>query len=118
MPKHKQDDRLPVLFRADRLDGELWITAVFPTMAGTHDPNTFTIYQHVGQHGSGTRAWYNRTRAATPAEYAPLLKELRGIYEVSHGDGDPAITLDVVRRMTRKHDAARRAQLERIEAGV
>jgi len=106
MPKPPKTD-LPVIFRAQREYGQLWITAVFPTLLGTNDPYTFTIYQHIGQHGSATRAWYNRTRRATPAEYAPLLKELRGIYEVSHGENDPIIHLRVVQKMTRQHDRAR-----------
>jgi len=98
---------LPVLFRADREDGQLWITAVFPTELGTYDPSTFTIYQHVGQHGSGTRAWYSRTRAAKPAEYRELLKELREIYGRSMGDGDPIIRLRVIQRFGRHYDRVR-----------
>lgn len=104
---------IPVIFRADTEDGRLWVTAVFPTELGTNDPNTFTIYQHIGQHGSATREWYSRTRRATPAEYAPLLKELRGIYGRSV-NGDGVYVLRVVQRMTRAHDRRRREQLARL----
>ena len=75
-------DELPIIFRAERAGdfaGE--ITAVFPTLPGTNDPATFTIYAHVGQHGSGGRDWYAGTRPATESEAAPLLAELRSIYE-------------------------------------
>lgn len=102
---------LPVIFRAQREAGVLWITAVFPTVLGTDDPGTFTAYQHIGQHGSATRAWYHRTRRATPAEYAPLLKELRAIYEHDR-NGDGVYRLTVKQRMTRAHDSARRAEAE------
>lgn len=67
----------PVLFRAERAGiykGQ--ITAVFPTLPGTNNPATFTVYAHIGQHGTGTRGWYADTRPATPEEYAPLLAEL------------------------------------------
>ena len=36
-------------------------------------------YMHVGQHGPASRTITDCTRLATPAEYAPLLAELRGI---------------------------------------
>jgi len=109
---------LPVLFRADREDGQLWITAVFPTLPGTYDPATFTIYQHIGQHGSGTRGWYNRTRAATPAEYAPLLRELEGIYGTSIHPDDPVISLRVVKRFMRRYDLERRDSLQGTRTNV
>lgn len=79
-------ESIPVIFRAAVEDGRLWVTAVFPTLLGTDDPATFTIYQPVGQHGSGTRGWYHRTRPATAAEYRSLLAELRQIYERGPGD--------------------------------
>jgi hypothetical protein len=103
---------LPVIFRADIENGTLWVTAVFPTLLGTYDSWTFTIYQHIGQHGSGTRAWYNKSRAATPKEYAPLLKELRGIY--GRGPGG-RYRLIVTQRMTRKHDDVRKAEAKRLK---
>lgn len=106
-------ETVPVIFRAQREDGQLWITAVFPSLAGTYDPSTFTVYQHVGQHGSGTLGWYRRTRPATEAEYAPLLAELRGIYETSYGTGDEAYTLRVVKRFSPAHDAERKRQTSR-----
>jgi hypothetical protein len=103
-------ETLPILFRAQKEEGQLWITGVFPTESGTYDPSTFTIYQHIGQHGSATRGWYNRTRRATPQEYAPLLRELRQIYEQT----STRVHLRIVQRMTRLHDNARRAQIAAI----
>lgn len=62
-----------VVFRRDRTkDGE--VTAVMPLL--THNGHLVTCYAHVGQHGSASRGYIDRTRPATPEEYAPLLKEL------------------------------------------
>jgi hypothetical protein len=111
-----QPTTLPVIFRAQKEDGQLWITAVFPTQAGTNDPNTFTIYQHVGQHGAGTLGWYHKTRRARVDEYAPLLRELRSIYETP-GPGDcPAVKLRVVQRFAYQYHQQRRQSLERVGA--
>lgn len=89
---------LPVIFRAERsgqFKGE--VTAVFPTEVWNARGDV-TCYAHNGQHGGCSLEWYHRTRPATPAEYAPLLKELRSIYETSHGENDPVIILRVMRR--------------------
>jgi hypothetical protein len=93
---------LDVIFRADRYgDHAGEVTAVFPTEAATCDVSAVLSYAHVGQHGACSRAWYvYATRAATPDEYAPLLRELQGIYE-------PEVTLRVVKRWTAAHDKAR-----------
>lgn len=96
---------LPVIFRAEKSgDFKNQVTAVFPTLpgSGSHD---FTVYAHVGQHGTGSHGWYARTRAAKPAEYAPLLAELRRIYE---GDPREPVKLRVVERFTSAYDAERR----------
>lgn len=103
-------EQLPVIFRADREDGQLWVTAVFPSLSGTNDPATFTIYQHVGQHGSADRGWYNRTRAATEEEYRDLLEELRAIYA-------PEYILVRAQRMTARHDAMRSHEIEAMRQG-
>jgi len=77
MSDFKQDDNeTPVVFRADREAGVLWITAVFPCEPADIFGDKFTIYQHVGQHGAGAAQWYWRTRAARPDEYADLKREL------------------------------------------
>lgn len=75
-------ERHPVIFRAVRsgkFKGD--VTAVFPTIEGS--PGEMSCYGHIGQHGSCTLGWYRQTRPALPAEYADLLRELRGIYEES-----------------------------------
>ena len=101
---------LPVLFRADRSGehkGE--ITAVFPTCPGT-DAHDFTVYAHVGQHSSGSFGWYReKTRAAKPSEYAPLLAELRRIY----GREPDAVTLRVVQRFHPTYHLARKKEMAR-----
>ncbi len=86
-------DKLSVVFRAERSgDHKGQVTAVFPTEID-HGPY-YTCYAHVGQHSACSRGWYANTRAATPDEYADLLRELRGIYET----GEDAVTLDVRKR--------------------
>lgn len=68
---------VPVIFRAEKsgtYKGE--VTAVFPTQTGTNDFWTCAIYARNGQHGSGSRDWYNTTRPALPSEYATLKREL------------------------------------------
>jgi hypothetical protein len=93
---------LPVMFRVDRPTGAgvfPEVTAVFPTLPGSGVIGQFpTCYAHVGQHGSCSRNWISQcTRPATPEEYAPLLRELQGIYET----GTDAVRLRVVKRWTR-----------------
>ena len=95
---------LPVIFRAEKSgDDKDELTAVFPTLPGERGPYTFTVYAHIGQHGTGSKNWYWSTRAATESEYSNLLRELRGIYET----GPDAARLVVKRRFTRFHDDAR-----------
>lgn len=107
-----EPEHLPVIFRAERSgDFKGDVTAVFPTLPGTNDPYSFTVYAHIGQHSSGGRLWYNGTRAAKPDEYADLLAELRRIYE---SDPSEPLILDVRQRFTQEHDRARRAELERM----
>lgn len=101
---------LPVIFRAEKSgDHKGEVTAVFPTQQGT-GPRDFTVYAHTGQHGTGTHGWYQqRTRPAKPAEYAPLLRELRQIYE----QGEDRVRLKVYSRFTREMDDARHQSSDR-----
>lgn len=101
-------ETLPVIFRAER-SGEYkgQVTAVFPTVPGTYDPASATCYTHIGQHSSCWPGWYFKTRRATEEEAAPLLRELRGIYET----GPDAVTIKPVQRWTQRHDEARREAL-------
>jgi len=74
-----QDPPTIVIFRCDRvkrpdIDN---ITAVFPEHA--EGDGTWSCYVRLGQHASCSYDWYRRTRAATPAEYADLLAELKQI---------------------------------------
>ena len=72
--------KLPVIFRKWPESEGGGVDAIFPTLPGTNDPYTSAFYAHIGQHGSGDpNAVIQRTKAAKPAEYADLLKELHGI---------------------------------------
>jgi hypothetical protein len=65
-----------VCFCIDRT-GE--VTALLPDVPEHH--SFMTCYAHVGQHSSCDTRWVREeTRAATPEEYAPLLRELEQIY--------------------------------------
>lgn len=99
---------VPVIFRIMRgkqyeSDG---VTACFPTLPGTYDSGTFQIYAHIGQHGSASKAWYNRTRAATEAESASLRAELES---APYG-----YNLEPRARWSRDFDDMRRAALQRM----
>lgn len=86
----KQDDDItPVIFRMplkervrDTVTGKMYwhqdgVIALFPAELGTDDPYTCSSYVHVGQHGSADPHYViNKTRAATPVEYADLKREL------------------------------------------
>lgn len=103
--------RLPVIFRAERSgNSEGEVTAVFPTLPGDNE-YYFLVYAHVGQHGSGSQAWYYGTRPARPEEYAELLQELRDIYE--NDEHDP-MELVVVKRFPLDAMKKRRAQIAMI----
>lgn len=53
------------------------VIALFPCEPGTNDPATCQSFEHVGQHGPANPGWViDRTRPATPAEYAALKREL------------------------------------------
>jgi hypothetical protein len=93
----KAQEAIPVIFRVS--EGE--VTAVFPTMAGSVDNrgSTCQCYAHVGQHGTCSKEWYTKTKAASLEDYSALLSELEGLY------GHDA--LRPVKRWTIKHDIAR-----------
>ena len=80
-------------------------------MARTSDPHSATCYAHVGQHGTLDRGYAASCRLATDVEAAPLLAELRGIYE--RNEDLEAVRLVVVKRWTRHHDEARIKSLSR-----
>ena len=86
-------DSVRVIFRAERAGPfKGYLTAVFPD--DPERPGFLSCYAHIGQHSTGSLGWYQKTRAATEAEYADLLAELRGIYET----GPDAVRLVVSKR--------------------
>jgi hypothetical protein len=76
--------QVPVRFRIDKAREGAQVTAVFLSRE-THPTNHESYrmcYAHVGQHSECSLEWMRRrTRAARPDEYAPLLAELRQLYE-------------------------------------
>ena len=87
-----------VIFRKET-DGT--ITAVFPELPGTNDPQTFTVYAHIGQHSSANYDWYRTTTAASLHECESLFRELQSI----------GYNLQVVKRFTARHSIERRKVL-------
>jgi len=94
-------DKLPVIFRAER-SGEFkgQVTAVFPTLPADYRGRFMTCYAHIGQHSGCGFDWYRSTRAAKPAEYSDLLRELRAIYELDEFEPVQPV---VYRRMQPAH---------------
>jgi len=90
---------VPVIFRCFP-GGE--VLAVFPSLPGSHDwLRDCCSYQHVGQHGSCSLDYAQFTQPATPDEYADLKGELERI----------GYRLEVVKRRTSPHNAARLAEV-------
>lgn len=65
----------PVFYRME--DGEP--LAIFPTIPGTNDPDTCTVYRHTGQHGHASTDYPRTLPRATPEQAAPLASELERI---------------------------------------
>jgi hypothetical protein len=79
----RASDRTPVVFRSwstsNACDPDA-VDALFPTLPGNADGSECVAYAHIGQHGAADYfGVIARTRPARPAEYAPLLAELRAI---------------------------------------
>lgn len=98
-------DVVDVMFRAvksgeDKGTVEAW----FPALPGTNDYyRDMLVYAHVGQHSSGDISYMQqKTRNATPSEYAALKRELEQGVVVNY-------KLRVVKKMTRKHFEQRKA---------
>ena len=81
------------------------IIAMFPREPGTYDPSTCMSYQHLGQHGSASTDIVSITKLATPAEYAPLAKELKGL----------GYNLDIKEKMTYEDMLERKRLINRIK---
>ncbi len=87
----KQDKhKTKVVFRCYRDDGDC--IALFPQNLADYHGYYCDSYMHVGQHGAAdTGIVQNQTRLASPKEYKPLAKELRGL----------GYRLDIRKRCTR-----------------
>ena len=72
--------RTPCIFRVWRGKGGGDVIALFPDVAASiSDPRLCQSYMHIGQHCAADYSHVIRvTRPATPAEYAPLRRELEG----------------------------------------
>ena len=87
--KRKPVDYLPVIFRVWR--GE--VIALLPTVHESDGGHLISSYAHMGQSGPASCSLTQAGRPATASEYADLLRELQGIYDIGEG-----CTLKVVRR--------------------
>jgi hypothetical protein len=98
---------IPVIFRVER-SGPFKgvVTAVLPTMPATPNQAEFTTFDLLGGFSAGGVAWYNGTRAATPAEAWRLLQTLQELF-----DGDAVVP---IKRMSRGHQKIREAELDRL----
>lgn len=69
---------IPVVFRMWKAHPRTCI-ALFPTLTWNYSGTECGSYEHVGQHGGADYAGViERTRPATPDEYAALKRELEG----------------------------------------
>lgn len=83
------------------------VIALFPEKPGNMSPYTCASYQHIGQHGTAPPALIIlHSRPARPEEYASLHEELTNI----------GYDLQVIKRHTRAHLEARKAELRRMRA--
>ena len=77
----RDNHKTRVLFRAiksGQFKGE--VDAVMPDLPGTIAWwKDCTCYAHIGQHSACALDWLRDTRPATPSEYKPLARELRGL---------------------------------------
>lgn len=93
MAKAKLED-FPVLFRWEgtKRKGRN-VVAFFPYSGANR--GRIVCYAHIGQHAEADHTYLAKTKPATDADAADLLRELRGIYET----GDDAVRLVVKRRL-------------------
>ena len=81
-----------------RLESDGGVLAVFPSIPADYQ-GSMLCYAHIGQHSGCSDSYYcHSTKPATPEQYAPLLNELRGIYE----KGEDAVRLVPLKRRSRK----------------
>lgn len=80
------------------------VIALFPALAGDDHAYTCQSYQHTGQHSAADLVGLGRKlRLATRKEFAPLVKELRGL----------GYSLDIRQRATQADRRERERQLAR-----
>ncbi len=110
-PSSPSEPLTPVLFRVAYGDEPAGmaakLTAIFICEPATLAGDTMTCYAQIGQHGACSWDWVrSKTRAATPAEYADLKREL---------ESPPfGYRLRVFKYRTRPHKFAFDAELNRL----
>lgn len=77
MAKQEKKPILKIVFRKFR-EGD--VIALFCGSAPDARPGNVVCYQRIGQHGEASRDLGRNLPLATPEEYAPLLREIQGIY--------------------------------------
>lgn len=88
-------ENLNVVFRVES-SGD--VLAVFPSIPADYQ-GSMLCYARMGQHsGCSDSYYYHGTKPATPEQYAPLLNELRGIYE----KGEDAVRLVPLKKRSQK----------------
>ena len=100
-------DKLNVVFRVES-NGD--VLAVFPSIPADYH-GSMLCYAHIGQHGGCSNNYYYRnTKPATPEQYAPLLNELRGIYE----NGENAVRLIPLKKRSQRDNDRFHAETRRL----
>ncbi len=94
------DNKILVIFR--KFEAE--VTALFPLEPGSNSPYDMTCYAHIGQHGAADMLWAREAKAAKPAEYADLARELRGLgYKLQIGKRIPSNSLEIRRQKLERY---------------
>ena len=110
--------QLPVIFKKHYFrDAREWeVTAFFPTLPHDYAGQYLTCYAHVGQHSGAAFQFFWSGKKCKPEEYADLLAELKGIYEIANFPGDDVYQLVVYQKMTSKMRDEFRGEVRRLRA--
>jgi hypothetical protein len=102
---------VPVVFRVDPPSEGGQVFALFPTLPSDYAGDQCDCYQHVGGHGGADYyGCVQRSRPASPAEYADLKSELEF--------GPYYYNLRVIKRAQRSHHEQRRREADRVRGAM
>jgi hypothetical protein len=78
--KKLNENETRVIFKKRLTSGDIIRGDIFACLLDVPaDKYKVVTYQHIGQHGEDDIYYCSGCKAATPEEYAPLLKELKSI---------------------------------------